>query len=255
MIREGVLAAAGPTVRRAYAMHVIAAGLPRRQFSTRPGTMMASADSLSVTVRGSGGHGSAPHRAKDPITVAAEIVTSLQTMVTRQFDVFDPVVVTVGSFHAGTRRNIIPAEATFDATVRTFSREAQAKVQADAVRLCEAIAAAHGLTAEARYTIEYPPTVNDAGQADFAANVTAEVFGPDRFTVMPDPDPGAEDFSRVLEKVPGCYLYLGACPHDEWDSADDNHSAFALFDDSVMADGCLLYAQLAIRALDGLRLP
>jgi hippurate hydrolase len=255
MIREGVLDAAGPTVQRAYGMHVIAADLPRHQFSTRPGTMMAASDSLSVTVRGVGGHGSAPHRAKDPITVAAEMVTSLQTMVTRQFDVFDPVVVTVGSFHAGTRRNIIAAEAAFDATIRTFSRTAQAKIQKAAVRLCEAIAAAHGLTAEARYTIEYPPTVNDAGQAEFAAAAIADVFGAGRFTPMPQPDTGAEDFSRVLEQVPGCYVFLGACPHDEWHTADDNHSAFAKFDDSVMADGCLLHAELAIRALKALRSP
>jgi len=119
--------------------------------------------------------------------------------------------------------------------------------------LCEATAAAHGLTAEARYTTGYPPTVNDTGQAEFAAAAIADLFGPDRFTLMPQPDPGAEDFSRVLEQVPGCYVFLGACPHDKWDTASDNHSAFAQFDDSVMADGCLLHARLAIRALKALR--
>jgi len=252
MLAEGVLDAAGPRVQRAYGVHVIAGKLPRHQFTTRPGTLMAASDGLFVTVRGSGGHGSAPHRAKDPVSVAAEIITALQAMVTRQFDIFDPVVITVGSFHAGTRRNIIPEEAVFDATVRSFSRAARERVQAASVQLCEAIAAAHGLTAEARYNTEYPVTVNDAAQTAFATGVVTDVFGEDRFTPMPDPEAGAEDFSRVLEEVPGCYLFLGACTTDDYDAAEDNHSPHAAFDDAVMTDGCLLHANLAIRALHDL---
>ena len=252
MIREGVLEAAGARVQRAYGIHVLSALLPRHQLSTRPGTLMASSDWLSVTVIGAGGHGSAPHHAQDPVTVAAEIITALQTMVTRQFDIFDPVVVTVGSFHAGTKRNIIPADATFEATVRSFSPAAQAKIEETSVRLCQDIAAAHGLRADVCYQREYPVTVNDAGQAAFAAAVVAEMFGADRFTLQGNPDAGAEDFSRVLEQVPGCYLFLGACPHDDYESAADNHSAYAQFDDSVMPDGCLLHASLAITSLQSL---
>jgi amidohydrolase len=252
MIAEGVLDAAGPRVQRAYGMHVIAGNLPRHQFTTRPGTLMASSDGLMVTVRGSGGHGSAPHRAKDPVTVAAEIIMALQAMVTRQFDIFDPVVITVGSFHAGTRRNIIPDEAVFEATVRTFSRAARERIQVASVRLCESIAVAHGLEADARYSTEYPVTVNDDAQAAFAAGVVTDVFGEARFTAMADPDAGAEDFSRVLDEVPGCYLFLGACPDEDYKAADDNHSPRAAFDDKVMADGCLLHANLAIRALQEL---
>ena len=252
MLAEGVLDAAGARVQRAYGIHVIAGKFPRSQFTTRPGTMMASSDGLFVTVHGTGGHGSAPHRARDPISVAAEMLTSLQTMVTRQFDIFDPVVITAGYFHAGTRRNIIPQQAKFDATVRTFSRAAQERIAVASVRLCESIAAAHGLEAEVTYNTEYPVTVNDPAQAEFASGVVADVFGTDRFAPMRDPDAGAEDFSRVLEEVPGCYLFLGACPHDDPESAADNHSALAQFDDSVMADGCLLHASLAVRALESL---
>jgi amidohydrolase len=252
MLAEGVLDAAGARVQRAYGVHVMAGKLPRHQFTTRPGTLMAASDELKVTVRGAGGHGSAPHRAKDPVMVAAEILTALQTMVTRQFDIFDPVVVTVGSFHAGTRRNIIPEEAVFEATVRSFSRAARERVRVASVRLCEAIAAAHGLEADAQYNTEYPVTVNDAAQAAFAAGVVADVFGEGRFTPMPVPEAGAEDFSRVLERVPGCYLFLGACRGDDYDAAEDNHSPRAAFDDAVMTDGCLLHAQLAIRALHDL---
>jgi hippurate hydrolase len=251
MLAEGVLTAAGAPVARAYGIHVIAGKFPRGRFTTRPGTLMASSDGLFVTVHGTGGHGSAPYRAKDPVTVAAEMVSALQLMVTRQFDIFDPVVVTVGSFHAGTRRNIIPATATFEATVRAFSPAARERIEAASVRLCESIAAAYGLTAEVRYETEYPVTVNNAAQAEFAAGVAADVFGADRFAPLRDPDPGAEDFSRVLEAVPGCYLFLGASPSDDYDAAEDNHSPLAAFDDSVLADGTLLHASLAIRALAG----
>ncbi len=252
MIAEGVLDAAGTRVQRAYGIHVIAGKFPRSQFTTRPGTMMASTSGLFVTVIGTGGHGSAPHRARDPISVAAEMVASLQTMVTRQFDIFDPVVVTVGTFHAGTRRNIIPQQATFDATIRTFSPAARKRIETASVRLCQSIAAAYGLEADVRFSAEYPVTVNDPAQAAFATTVVEEVFGPDRFAPMRDPDAGAEDFSRVLEQVPGCYLFLGACTRDDFDAAEDNHSPLAQFDDSVMADGCLLHANLAIRGLQSI---
>ena len=252
MIAEGVLDAAGTRVQRAYGIHVIAGKFPRSQFTTRPGTMMASTSGLFVTVIGTGGHGSAPHRARDPISVAAEMVASLQTMVTRQFDIFDPVVVTVGTFHAGTRRNIIPQQATFDATIRTFSQAARKRIETASVRLCQSIAAAYGLEADVRFSAEYPVTVNDPAQAAFATTVVEEVFGPDRFAPMRDPDAGAEDFSRVLEQVPGCYLFLGACTRDDFDAAEDNHSPLAQFDDSVIADGCLLHANLAIRGLQSI---
>jgi amidohydrolase len=249
MIKEGVLDAAGSRVQRAYGMHVVSSKLPRSVFTTRPGTLMASSDGLMVTVHGVGGHGSAPHRAKDPVMVAAEMLLALQAMVTRQFDIFDPVVVTVGSIHAGTKRNIIPAEARFETTIRTFSRAARERIVAASVRLCTSIAEAHGLTADVRYDTEYPVTVNDVEQAAFASAVAADVFGPDRFTPMPDPEAGAEDFSRVLEEVPGCYLFLGACPDDDADAAEDNHSAYARFADSVMPDGVVLHANLAVRSL------
>jgi amidohydrolase len=252
MLAEGVLDAAGTRAQRAYGVHVIAGKLPRHQFTTRPGTLMAASDGLMVRVKGAGGHGSAPHRAKDPVSVAAEMITALQAMVTRQFDIFDPVVITVGSFHAGTRRNIIPEEAVFEATVRSFSREARERIAVASVRLCEAIAAAHGLEADAQYNTEYPVTVNNVAQAAFATGVVADVFGEDRFTPMPNPEAGAEDFSRVLEEVPGCYLFLGACPADDYQAAKDNHSPYAAFDDAVMTDGCLLHANLAIRALQDL---
>jgi hippurate hydrolase len=121
MLREGLLEAAGRRVDAAYAMHVYSAEFPRGVWFGRPGPLMAAADEVRVRVVGEGGHGSAPFRTKDPIPVVCEMVLALQSMVTRTFDVFDPVVVTVGRISGGTKDNIIPDDAVFEATLRTLS--------------------------------------------------------------------------------------------------------------------------------------
>jgi hippurate hydrolase len=249
MIAEGVLAAAGRPVEAAYGLHVLSSSLARGVFSSRPGPLMAASDGLFVRVVGAGGHGSTPHDALDPVPAACEMVTALQTMVTRRFDVFDPVLLTVGSFHAGTRRNIIPDDATFEATVRTFSTQASAQVREHAVRVCESIAAAHGLRVEVRYDSEYPATINHEAEYHFVAETVREVFGEERFEEMANPKTGSEDFSRVLQEVPGAYFFLGACVTDDPDSAPTNHSPRAAFDDSVLSDGAALLAELAMRRL------
>ena len=178
------------------------------------------------------------------------MVTALQTLVTRRFDVFDPVVITVGSFHAGTADNVIPDEARFLATVRSFSRAARDRVKETSVRLVADIASAHGLRAEATYTDGYPITVNDAAQVAFARQTATELFGEGRFTAMTNPLTGAEDFSFVLDQVPGAFLMMGACPAGtDPASAPTNHAADAVFDDSVLADGATLLAELALRRL------
>jgi amidohydrolase len=249
MLAEGVLDAAGSRVAAAYGMHVMSGKYPTGLFVTRPGTLMAASSQLEVTVHGVGGHGSTPHLGRDPITAAAEIVTSLQTMVTRQFDVFDPVVVTVGSIHAGTRRNIIPDTATLDATVRTFSEANLERMRVAAPALCRGIAEAHGCSAEVAFRDEYPVTANDPAEAAFAADVVTEVFGDDGYAPMVFPQTGSEDFSRVLDAVPGCFLFLGASMQSDHRSAPSNHSPRAAFTDNVLSKGALLHAELAVRAL------
>jgi hippurate hydrolase len=250
MITEGVLDAAGERPVAAYALHVTSNRLPCGVFSTRGGPMLAAADQITVTVRGRGGHASTPHRAADPIPAACEMVIALQTLVTRHFDVFDPVVITVGSFHAGTVDNVIPDEATFLATARSFSRESRAALAELVPRLIGDIARAHGLTAEADYSREYPVTVNDASEAAFAGEVITGVFGTGRGEAAQFPITGAEDFSFVLEEVPGAFVMLGACPPgQDPETAPTNHSAVAVFDDAALADGTALYAELALRRL------
>jgi amidohydrolase len=230
-------------------MHVRSHGGRPGVFVGRPGTMMGGTANVSITVRGAGGHGAFPHLARDPITVAAEIVLALQTQVTRRYDVFDPVVVTVGAMRAGTAANVIPAQAHLDATVRTFSTATQERVAAEITGLCEGIAAAHGLTVEVGYDPGYPVTVNDPAGYDFAAATVADVLGADRFEQLEHPVAAAEDFSHVLNAVPGCYLVLNAAGADDPLTAAVNHSPQAVFDDSVLTDGALIHTELAIRAL------
>jgi amidohydrolase len=250
MLAEGGLLDAGrsPLVG-AYTLHVLSAMLPRGVFGTRPGSMMAAASGLFVTVRGKGGHGSQPHTTRDPVPVACEMVTALHTLVTRVSNIFDPVVLSVGSFHAGALRNIIPDTATFQATVRTFSDTARQRIAAETVRLCHALAEAHGLTAEVEFRVEYPETVNDAEHADFFARTARDLFGADRFAPMPFPLPGSEDFSRVLAATPGAYGFLGACVTDDPANAPTNHSPRADFDESVLCDGAAMLAGLAEQRL------
>ncbi|GAA3115400.1 hippurate hydrolase [Kribbella aluminosa] len=249
MIREGVLDAAGRRADAAYGLHVGASSQPLGMWSSKPGPFMAAADQLHVRVIGEGTHGSTPFRGKDPIPVLCEIVTALQTMITRQFDVFDPVVLTVGRIAGGTKENIIPDDAFFDATVRTFSETARAKMQKSSIQLVENLAAAHGLQVEAEYQVGYPVTVNDEAEYAFARSVIEDLFGADCFRERPNPRCGAEDMSYVLNEVPGVYLNLSACAADDPDAAADNHSPLANFDDSVLPDASALLAELAVRRL------
>ncbi len=250
MISEGVLDAAGPRPVAAYALHVTANRLPCGVFSTRPGPMLAAADQITVTVHGRGGHASQPQLAADPIPAACEMVLALQTMVTRSFDVFDPVVVTVGSLHAGTTDNVIPEQARFLATARSYSDKSSNALAELVPRLISDIASAHGLTADVEYAREYPVTVNDAAEAAFAGETIATAFGAERGETAQFPITGAEDFSFVLAEVPGAFVFLGACPADrDPQTAPTSHSALAVFDDAALADGTALYAELALRRL------
>jgi hippurate hydrolase len=224
--------------------------MPAGMFVSRRGPLMAAADQMRVTVRGAGGHGSQPHLAKDPIPAASAIVTALQTFATRRFDAFDPVVITVGSINAGTAPNIIPDEARLGLTIRSFSPEARARVTEGVRELVEGIAAGHGLTAELDHEMGYPVTVNDAAEAEFAAGAVADLYGPERFVWVPNPMTTAEDFSYVLEEVPGAFIFLGACPPDrDPGTAPFNHATTAVFDDAVLPDGSALLAELALRRL------
>jgi hippurate hydrolase len=242
MIEDGVLDAAGERPVAAYALHVGASLAPGRAVFSRGGPIMAASDAVTVTVRGAGGHASMPFRARDPIPVACEIVTALQAFVTRSFDVFDPIVLTVGSFHAGTANNVIPAEARLGATVRTFSAEARERAREGFTRVARGIAAAHEVDVEVDYQMLYPVTVNHPAEAAFLA----ETAGAGRFHEVAHPFPGSEDFSFVLDEVPGAFAMVGACPPGtDPRTAPANHAPEAVFDEDVLEEGAILFAALA----------
>jgi len=250
MLREGLLDVAGRRPDAAWALHVMSGLAPRGQVISRGGPLMAASNELHVTVVGAGGHGSAPHRAKDPVPVAASMVTGLQTVVSRVVSPFAPAVLTVGQFHAGTKANIIPDTAMFQATIRCFDDETLDVLERETVRYVQGVAAAHGVEVDAAFHRQYPVTVNHDDEVDVAEQVVAQALGDQRFARMPDPITGSEDFSRVLQAVPGAMLFLGACVEgQDWEKAPDNHSPFAAFTDSVLPDGAAVYAELAARTL------
>ncbi|WP_225812875.1 M20 metallopeptidase family protein [Streptomyces spinosus] len=246
MIEEGVLEAAGRRPVAAYALHVASSMLPPGWLLTRKGPLLAGGDALRVTVRGRGGHDSQPQLLKDPVPAAAEMVLALQTYASRGFDPFDPVLLSVGSIHAGTSANIIPDEAELKIGVRTFGPGAKAQVVEGVRRVLEGVAAAHGVTVTVEHSMDYPVTVVDPDEADFAAGTVERALGPGRLVWSPNTLSPSEDFSFVLDRVPGAMLFLGACPPDrDPGTASFNHSPDAVFGNEVLGDGALLLASLA----------
>ncbi|MER2137001.1 MAG: M20 family metallopeptidase [Arthrobacter sp.] len=248
MIEEGVLEAAGEKPVAAYGIHVRPG--PLGVFRTKPGTLMAGANELRITVHGSGGHGSQPHNALDPVPALVEIAGALQVMATRKFSVFDPIVLTITQLEAGRAINVIPDTARLGASVRTLSADSVDRLIVETKALADGIAAAHGCTAEVSFEILYPMTENDPSRTYEAMRELRDLFGEDRVLQSRDPLMGSEDFSLVLQKIPGTFLFLGATPPEvDPETAAWNHSPRVLFDDSVLADQAAALAQLAFNRL------
>ena len=248
MIEEGLLDVTGRHPVAAYGIHVGPG--PIGTFMTRPGAIMAGANELHITVNGAGGHGSRPGDAHDPVPALVEIAAALQTMVTRRFSVFDPVVVTVTQLHGGDAINVIPPAASLGATVRTLSAASIDTLRREARQLADGIATAHGCTAEVQFIVRYPVTINDAVETDAAVHALRAAFGDTRVVIAPDPAMASEDFSYVLNEVPGTFLMLSCSPPDvDLATAAFNHSPHVLFDDAVLADQAAALALLAISRL------
>ena len=249
MLDEGVLEAAGTPVDSAFALHITTQH-PSGVVGVRSGPAMASSDTIRIVVTGRGGHASNPTVALDPIPVAAAIVQAIQTMVTREVSVFDPAVVTIARIVAGTTDNVIPETAEMLGTMRALSEQTRAQVKEKLHRLVPAIAAALGATAELTIKEGYPVTVNAAGAADLVHSTTLGLIGPDRALRERDPIMGAEDWSYVLQRVPGAMTWLGACPPGlDPATAPTNHSNRVVFDEDAMAVGVATHTAVALAAL------
>lgn len=246
-IEEGLLE--DGTVEAGFALHID----PLRRsgtFWTRPGALLASADEIYIEVRGKGGHASAPHGATDPVTTAAAIITELQTMVTRTVDVFKPAVLTITTFHAGTTTNVIPEKAELTGTLRTVSESTREAMHESIERVVAGIAAAHGCEADLRIKLGYPVTVNDGPFVDFAVGVLGDLVGEDNVVVEPNPIMGAEDWSYILQQIPGAMAFLGVRPPELTSkTATACHSNRMMLDEEAMATGSAAYAAIALSYL------
>lgn len=206
----------GPKVSRIFGLHGFP-GLPTGVVATRPGALLAATDTFRANFVGIGCHGAMPHLGRDPIVAAAEAVVSLQSIVSRELDPTEPGVVTVGTFHAGTAVNIIPDSATIDGTIRTLTPATREKLRDAVKRRCEQVAAAHGCRAEVELRSGYPATINDADCVEYVKRITSEKSIAPMFLLADRPMMGGEDFSYYLEKVPGCFFFVGVIPEGRTD--------------------------------------
>lgn len=246
MLDDGLL---DPLPNAAFALHIMP-NAPHGIFTGRAGPLLASSDVLSIKITGKGGHASMPHDAVDPIPVACEIVSAIQTMVTRKVSVFDPAVITIAKIEAGTTNNIIPECANLVGTIRTLSPRRRAMVAEELHRLAPGIAAAHGCEAQVHIEQGFPVTMCDDHAVRFGQEVVETTFGTESWKTLDAPIMGAEDFAYVLEKVPGAMFFLGASHEgDDWRQCCGLHSNRMVLDENVMAKGAALHAALAERFL------
>jgi hippurate hydrolase len=251
MIEEGALEISGNRPIAAYGIHVFTS-LPLGAVACKPGPLMASASDLKITIYGAGGHGSMPWMSKDPVTPLVETISALQSMVTKRFNAFDPVIVNVGWIRAGdtATTNVIADTASLGATLRTFSA-ANAELLPERIReLVKGVADAFGVTADVEFSRATKVLVNDASAVDVVRAVTTEMLSSAAYQEMPSPIAGAEDFASVVAEVPGAFVFVGACPPDQdFQTAPTNHSAHARFDDSVLPQTAAMLANFALHHL------
>ena len=235
MVQEGIMERFD--IREVYAIHN-APGKDFGKFHTRAGPIMAAADTFHIHVTGKGGHGARPYDCVDPVVAACGIVSALQTIASRNHNTAGSLVISATQIHAGTTDNVIPETAYINGTIRTFDKE----VQAMAVSRMEAIVAGQAASFGCEATLEieygYPPTVNDAAKAAFAAEVAASVAGDAGVEDAVTPVMGAEDFSYMLEARPGAYLMLG-----QGEGAGVHHPKYN-FNDEIAPIGASFLARL-----------
>jgi len=242
MLEDGLI---DPLPDAAFALHVFP-NAPHGMIGGRAGPLLASADQFRILVSGKGGHASMPHETVDPVPIACEIVTAIQTMVTRKFSVFDPVVVSATRITAGTTFNVIPDSAEIEGTMRSLNPANRERLREQLQWLAAGIAGAHGLTAEIEIVEGFPVTVCDGRAVDFGEQVVREMLGERAFLRLDDPIMGAEDFAYILQKVPGAMFFLGVSHEGEdWSKCCGIHNTRMMIDETVLPQGAAVLAGLA----------
>lgn len=250
MLDDGLL---NPLPDAAFALHIMP-NSPHGIIAGRDGAMMAAADMLDITITGKGGHASMPHDTADPIPVAAELVTALQTMVTRRFDAAEACVVTITQMDAGSAHNIIANNARLRGTIRTLSAERRDAIREAICQISDHVAKAHNCLAEVQIIDGFPVTLNDPRAVSLGENLAKQLADEGQNTDsenggwhrLPHPLMGAEDFSYVLEKIPGAMFFLGVAEAgSDWKNCCGIHSSGMMVDEKALPKGAAFLAGCA----------
>ena len=225
MIKDGLMDRFG--IEQVYGMHN-GPGLPVGSFAIRTGPLMAATDAIDIRIEGLGGHAARPHKCIDSVLVGAQLITGLQSIVSRTIDPLDSAVLSICEFHAGNARNVIPQTAELRGTVRTLTAEVRGLVEKRVREVVAGVAQMTGAKIDLVYERGYPVTVNHASQTDIATKVAKEIAGDGNVHEMP-PMMGAEDFSYMLEARPGAFIFCG-----NGNSAGLHHPAYNFNDEAIV---------------------
>ena len=248
MIDEGLLD--DPAPEAAFALHIFP-NVPYGVVACRSGAMLASADKVGAMIHGRGGHAAMPHDAVDPVPIACEAVLALQSHIARRTTFTDPVILSVTKIAAGTTHNVIPDDVELLGTMRTLSHQSRRAAAEAFERIVTKVAEAHGATAGAWVEEGYPPTMNDPRAVAMVRDLVAGQFGDAAYVEMPAPTMGAEDFSYVLQKVPGAMAFLGvASPEGDPAARAPLHNPSMMVDEAVLPRGVALHCAFATRFLE-----
>jgi hippurate hydrolase len=217
-------------------------GLKAGAFATRPGCFMASEDNFVIRIIGRGAHASCPHMSRDPLVTAAEIILALQTVVARNIEPSQPAVISCTELHTDGVRNAIPGFVEIKGDTRSFSPEVQKLLEERMRAICEGLCALNNATCEFEYTHEFAPTINSRDCVAHAAEAAVNIVGPGKVADNAPPGTGSEDFGAFLEKIPGCFLFIGN--GDEGKGSTPLHNSRYDFNDDILATGAEFFAEV-----------
>ncbi len=217
--------------------------MPAGIFGVGSGPIMAAADNFDLIINGLGGHAAMPDKCIDPIVIASQVVNALQAIPSRNTHPVDSLVISVTQIHAGDAYNVIPDSVTMKGSVRTFQTETRKEIPSSMLRVAEGVCQAFGANCELNYMLGYPATVNSVPETDISAKAVVDLLGEDNIIRNPTPSMASEDFSYMLEKRPGCYVWLGI-GSKEGVSTELLHSSRYDFNDDVLTIGASYWVKL-----------
>ena len=224
-------------------------GMPLGRFAVRSGPMMAGGAFFDIDIEGRGAHGARPEAGVDSVLVAAHVTAALQSIVARNVRPVDTAVLSVTQIHGGNAYNVIPQTARLSGTVRAFSNEVMELIGRNLARVAEGVAAGFGAKAKSDFRVIFPPTVNDPREADYAAGICAEIVGAERVKRDPALIMASEDFSFMLNEVPGCYINIGNGDGTDGGGACEVHNPAYDFNDKALPYGASFFARLVEKRL------